>query len=150
MMSIFRTIREVFYCLFQMIFMPLAHATDDRIYSADLYARSLDYAEYQRQQGRYWSVLNILRRAARRQTKMNARGQAWYDELQERKWEKGYAYMANAKYIWMVGSISYGLLAVEAVIGAHFPLLAVWWRAADAALSSTLHWLWNLLPGPDF
>lgn len=137
-------------CLFQMIFLPLAPVADDRITAADVYSKSLDFADQRHQQERYWSVLNILRRAARRQAKMNARGQAWFNELQARKWETGYVYAANVKYFWMVGSITYGLLALEAEIGAHFPLLAVWWHAADATLSSMLRWCWNLLPGPDY
>ncbi len=149
MISLFWAIREMFLCLFQMILLPLAPVADDRIYTADLYSKSLGCDEYQRQQRRYWSMLNILRRAAHRQMRMNARGQAWYDELQKRKWEKSYAFTANVRYIWMVGAIIYGVLALEAVIVSHFPVLAPWWHAADSALSSMLHRLANLFPGPD-
>lgn len=144
--TVFRVIWAIMRSLLGMMCLPLAHVATDRIGALQAYSRSLDWIDRTCQQRRHWSVLRILERAARRQERMNVRGQAKFDELQRRKWERWYAYKFHAVLLLRIFAIGYGFEALGAVLHAHYPVAYPYWLAIGTALMKSMNAFWDMFP----
>jgi|GEM_PF-3487326 len=148
MKIIFRVIIRIILCLFQWVFMPFAHVADDRIFAARHYGQALWMSERLRQEKQYWSIITILRRAARRQEFMNQRGQQKYDELQARKWDTAFAIEFHARILLCFFTLWYGTTALTAIAHDHYPWLYVAMVEADKMGCELIDSFWKLFPGP--
>lgn len=133
-------------CLLCMACLPIAPVATDRIGAARAYAESLAWSERIRQQRASRSLLQILSRAARRQEKMNRRGQKMFDELLHRERDLGYAIKLHAVVLLRILTIGYGYEALGAVLEMQFPETYDWWRATSDAVQWLLRASVDLLP----
>ena len=146
LMNVLRAMRALFLCLVCTVCLPLAPVATDRINVARGYANALWWSERVRQEKKRWSILGILQRAAARQEKMNVRGQAMFDELQQRKWDTVYAIKVHAVMLWRIWGIGYGFEALGAFLHSQYPAVYPWWQACLTAGERALHGFWSMFP----
>lgn len=133
--------------VFRLLLLPISPCATDRITAARLFENALNWDARIVQRRRRWSVLSILKRAARRQERMNVFGSEKFEELQRRKWERSYSYQIHAILALRVISIFCGYYALGAVLQEHFPALHVFWQAGADGFDWLYYAFWGLWPG---
>ncbi len=128
---------EILNCLYQCLFLPFAHAADDRIYAYNLYKQNVSVGTQMAERQKPNSILLRLQRAATRQEVLNSIGLPKYHELQNRKWEAMFALIWHARILFFFFALWWTNECAVAFTKAFFP------AGYDAlmALDGGLHWL---------
>jgi hypothetical protein len=129
--------------LFVWLTLPIVPYSEDRIHAATNFQRAIALGERRRQELYHWSILSVLRRAARRQERMNVRGRAWYEKLERRPWRRRDTGLLYVTLFLRIGAVLYGFHALGAVLHDYFPAgHAVWQLTLDRTVQ-VLNWPFN-------
>lgn len=147
MKNTLRTLRAVLIDGLRMLLFPIAHAVNDRILTEKEYERCLDWRSRTEQERRFLSVLSALRRAARRQERINTVGMVRFNELNARCHERAFAYLWHGRIVLFFLAIGYTGDALEHILRDYYPVTFILWMNLTDWLAA-LHndawrWIWE-------